>query len=594
MPVIEVLAKRLFERLGREMDKEELDVFFFEYGLELDAIVSEREKKRRETGIDDPNLSSDLLLKIDVPANRYDLLCEEGICRALRVFLGQIEIPQYRLLPPKHKIIVEDSVGDIRPVVVCAILRDIDISNEAVYNNFISLQTKLHHTVCRKRTLASIGTHDLDMIKGPFYYKALAPELINFIPLNRNHSVNGHELMDLLKNDSHLGPYLHIIKDKPKYPVIYDTNNVVLSLPPIINGEHSKITPQTKNIFIEITATDLTKANVALNTVVTMFSEYCKNTFTVEQVSTVYNENVTNYPIFENREVECEVEYINRVIGVELNPDDISKLLHRMGVPSKLSKDKKTVIAQVTPTRTDIFHKCDLVEDVAIAYGFNNIPFRNPITHCYGSQYQINYISDKVRGEVARNGYTELLTFSLLSRDENYTLLNQDPDTSPPCVEISNPATPEFQVARTSLLPGILKTLESNKDCPLPIKVFEVSDIVLLDDTSETGARNRRELCAVYCNSLSQFEVIHSLLDKIMNAFSFTFKGKENEKSYVIKISSNPTFLEGRRGTVIATVNGKSTEIGTIGVLNPKVVLNFNLLFACSVLILDVQYLVDN
>lgn len=52
---------------------------------------------------------------------------------------------------------------------------------------------------------------------------------------------------------------MHIIRDSPVYPIIYDSNNVVVSLPPIINGDHSKISVDTKNIFIECTATDLTK-----------------------------------------------------------------------------------------------------------------------------------------------------------------------------------------------------------------------------------------------------------------------------------------------------------------------------------------------
>lgn len=57
------------------------------------------------------------------------------------------------------------------------------------------------------------------------------------------------------------------------FEVIYDSNRVVLSLPPIINGEHSKIKLETKDVFIECTATDLTKATIVLNTVVTMFAE---------------------------------------------------------------------------------------------------------------------------------------------------------------------------------------------------------------------------------------------------------------------------------------------------------------------------------
>lgn len=68
------------------------------------------------------------------------------------------------------------------------------------------------------------------------------------------------------------------------YPVIFDANRTVLSLPPLINGEHSKIGLHTRNVFIECTATDLTKAQLVLNTVVAMFSEYAEDPFSVEPV----------------------------------------------------------------------------------------------------------------------------------------------------------------------------------------------------------------------------------------------------------------------------------------------------------------------
>jgi len=242
MPTIEVKASRLFKKLGVTMNKDELEVFLFEYGLELDDIVSEREKKFKETGIDDPTLSEDKIFKIEVPANRYDLLSEEGIVRALALFMGKQDVPEYVLVQGNNTIVVEESVHGVRDHVVCGIIRGLNFQDDDVYENFIALQTKLHMTVCRRRTLASIGTHDLNTIKPPFYYRACKPEDIVFKPLNRDTAVNGVQLMEMLKDDTHLGPFLHIIKDKPKYPVIYDSNGVVLSLPPIINGDHSKIT----------------------------------------------------------------------------------------------------------------------------------------------------------------------------------------------------------------------------------------------------------------------------------------------------------------------------------------------------------------
>ena len=81
------------------------------------------------------------------------------------------------------------------------------------------------------------------------------------------------------QKDRHLGRYLHIIRDSPVYPVIYDANRVVCSLPPIINGDHSKVSAKTHNIFIECTATDKTKVEIVINIVVAMFSEYTEDKF---------------------------------------------------------------------------------------------------------------------------------------------------------------------------------------------------------------------------------------------------------------------------------------------------------------------------
>ena len=89
--------------------------------------------------------------------------------------------------------------------------------------------------------------------------------------------------MELYSTDLHLRQFLPIIRDSPVYPVIYDANRVVLSMPPIINGDHSKITLNTRNVFIECTATDLTKAKIVLDMIVAMFAEYCDKPFTVEE-----------------------------------------------------------------------------------------------------------------------------------------------------------------------------------------------------------------------------------------------------------------------------------------------------------------------
>lgn len=106
-----------------------------------------------------------------------------------------------------------------------------------------------------------------------------------FVPLKQTREFKANELMDhYLEHDQKLRKFVPIIKDSIVYPVIYDANRTVLSLPPIINGSHSAITLDTRDVFIECTATDLTKAQIVLNTVCCMFAEYCEVPFEVEPV----------------------------------------------------------------------------------------------------------------------------------------------------------------------------------------------------------------------------------------------------------------------------------------------------------------------
>ncbi|VDO79193.1 unnamed protein product [Schistosoma mattheei] len=136
------------------------------------------------------------------------------------------------------------------------------------------------------------------------------------------------------------------------------------------------------------------------------------------------------------------------------------------------------ISVRIPPTRHDILHACDIAEDVGIAFGYDNIPESLPQTYCVAGNQPISRLTDLIRAEIAQMGFTEALSFSLCSREDISTKLRQKLDDIP-AVHISNPKTLDFQVVRTSLLPGLLNTLASNKSLPLPLKLFEVQDIVL-------------------------------------------------------------------------------------------------------------------
>lgn len=80
----------LFHALGKTFTDKEFDELCFEFGIELDEVVTEVRMKRKQEGNEEREV---VVYKIDVPANRQDLLCLEGIARALRIFMEKEEVP---------------------------------------------------------------------------------------------------------------------------------------------------------------------------------------------------------------------------------------------------------------------------------------------------------------------------------------------------------------------------------------------------------------------------------------------------------------------------------------------------------------------
>ncbi|KAJ7379693.1 hypothetical protein OS493_014097 [Desmophyllum pertusum] len=309
-------------------------------------------------------------------------------------------------------------------------------------------------------------------------------------------------------------------------------------MPPIINGEHSKITLNTKNVFIESTATDLHKAKIVLDTLVTMFSVYCAEPFVVESVEVEQPDgSVVVYPELKYRHEVVRVEEINKKIGIKESPERVADLLTRMCLQSEVIDGGK---------------------NVAISHGFNNIVKTIPSTNTIANQCSRDDVSEKLK----------------------------KPLSSSKAVHIANPKTLEFQVARTTLIPGLLKTVSCNKKMPLPMKLFEISDVVHSDEQKDVGARNHRHFCAVNYNKTPGFEVIHGLLDRTMQLLEVPYtEDKTSLHGYYLKAHEDETYFPGRCAQVIA--NGK--PIGIMGVLHPEVVNNFELNLPCAVLELDVE-----
>ncbi|XP_034827736.1 leucine-rich repeat-containing protein 47-like [Maniola hyperantus] len=163
--------------------------------------------------------------------------------------------------------IVEQEVWNIRPFILCCVINELKF-DDALFKKFIQLQTKLHDTVCDKRNVATIATHDFGKIPpGDLMYTAKAPAKLRLTPLSRAKLYSGEQLFqqltaeaDALRKEkkrnvySGIHKYLYLLEGKPKYPCLEDASGRVISFPPITNSEDTKMSVDSKMMFVEVTS----------------------------------------------------------------------------------------------------------------------------------------------------------------------------------------------------------------------------------------------------------------------------------------------------------------------------------------------------
>ncbi len=392
-----------------------------------------------------------------------------------------------------------------------------------------------------------------------------------------------------------------MLDDLEKFPILRDSENNVLALPPLINSEYSKITVNTKNVLIDITAHDETKANIVLNILVTMFSTYCKERFTVEGVEVIdYNGNSSIYPKLEFNKFKVNIPYLNRISGTNsLDANTVIELLDKMSLKctkknedNDLNDDELEVT--VPPTRSDIIHACDIAEDLSIAFGYDNIQKLKLTTVCNGYQQPINKLSEIFRQEMAMCGFTEALTFSLLSKEDSIIKMgNKVEEKIGEFIQIGKSKTVDLEVLRNSLIPGLLKTIQANQMSPLPIKLFELSDVGFIDENTETGAINKRHLAFAYANNHSGFEIVQGVLDHLFESklgLTFQISDKNAIEGYTIKPSFDNRFFSDRQAEVYVL----GEKIGIFGILNPKINTAFGKLsFPITICEIDIEHVFE-
>ncbi|ORD94138.1 SYFB [Enterospora canceri] len=548
MPGLQI-KKSDFTAVGKCSD-EEAERILFDFGIELDDIVDVNGEKE---------------YKLDIAANRYDLLCKEGLNRAIGMYLGN-EFRQEEEYETSSEIRVVQNETHERKHIACGILRGVNLD----YDSFIGYQEKLHSTIGRGRVAVAIGTHDLSRIRGVVEYSSRRMSEISFKPLNGTRVVNGTELVN--ETGEHLQKYFGILTD-PNRAVVFESDGNVLSVPPIINSDYSKIGRSTRDIFIEVTGTNFNRVNQVLILLLVNF----KGTGRIERVEIQKGETKIVTPVLEKVSWSFTFDEIRVKTGLELSPERVEEFLRSMQY--RYERSGRSIRVWPMHNRMDVIGKCDVIEDLLVCYGFNNVSRANPNNfYSIGREEPLNKFSDKMREEMAMVGYNEVMTLTLLSRKEN--VCNQR------MVVVSRAKSREYEGVRTSLLPGIVKSVGSNLSARLPLRLFESSDVVVVGEKP----LNRRMLAGIYAGRSSKLEemigTISLLFKKIPGALKFSSISGEVETNWV--------FDDGRMKTCFipsqaARIHLNGRHVGYVGVVNPAVNRQFKVPYPMSAFEIDLE-----
>lgn len=544
MPTIEVDCQDFQSLLGIDLpkDKEQLD--------DLLAYVKGEVKTLNERE-----------LSIEIKdSNRADLWSVEGLARALRGFLGIEKGPKsYTVIDHSGvKIRVSSRLKNIRPYIGCALIKDVQL-NDTIIRQAMNLQDKLDQTYGRNRRRTSIGLYNFDLISPPLSYGVAKPDEVSFAPLDFTEKMTLREILE--KHPKGL-EYGHIVREHAVWPLLSDSKGSVLSFPPIINSNDlGRITESTRNVLIEVTGTSNETVLNTLNMVVVSLADRGGKIYSAEIHYPYGRKKKVVTPQLQTKTMQIDVENINKVLGFKLRPDELPELLEKARYG--LTRVQKHALTMEVPCyRIDIMHTVDVIEDIAIAYGYNKIkPMWQRLPVSGGTTHKAEF-SDLVRELMVGLGYQEVLTFIMTNPESLHVKMELKPEK---VVEVANPRMTTLTCLRSWLLPSLLEFLSHNTHVEYPQKIFEVGYAVIFDEKAETKTRDVLKLACVSTHSNANFTEIKSNLDALLLNLSL--------KNFELIEDKHPSFLEGRTATVCV----KRRNIGVLGEIHPQVLNNWQL-----------------
>ncbi|HLD07235.1 MAG TPA: phenylalanine--tRNA ligase subunit beta [Candidatus Nanoarchaeia archaeon] len=541
MPTI-TLNKRVLESLmGKRIPPAQLQERISSLGVALEKIEG-----------------NEILL--EVFPNRPDLLSEQGFARALSSFLGiRPGLREYPVTPSKHIVIISPSVAAVRPYTACALVQGLRLDDERIAE-IIRIQEKLHGSYGRDRKRVAIGIYPFERITPPITFQALPPDEIRFRPLDFSHAITGREI---LAQHPAGRAYGSLLAGAEKYPVFTDAKGNVLSMPPIINShETGRIDAETTDVFVECSGFQYPVLQACLNIIVAALADMGGRIHSLEMH---YGKTKRISPDFTPRNVPLSLDYVNARLGLRLSEQDIPRLLAAMGH----GYQKRSAL--VPAYRADILHQIDLVEDIAIAYGYGNLPPQAPLGATVGSEDPFSRFQAKLAELLTGLGLLEVNTYHLISAAAQQGMMC----SSIPVVLLHNPSSKEYDSLRAWMLPSLLDVLARNTHHEYPQNLFDLGTAFRRGPT-DTGVTEHQHLAVVLCGERANFTAIRQVMDYLLRMLGV---------GYQVRAMEHTSFIPGRVGEIYAA----KTALGQMGEVHPQVLANFKLEMPVAGLEIDVS-----
>jgi phenylalanyl-tRNA synthetase beta chain len=371
--------------------------------------------------------------------------------------------------------------------------------------------------------------------------------------------------------------YAELLASHKRYPVLVDAKGQVLSMPPIINSDETKLKKGATRVFIDVTGISQAAVTKSLDTLVCSLAEIGGGVETVEIVDANGKKRTT--PDLRPSSKEVDLAEAKRWLGLPLDETSLSESLRKMRFDVKQGarsgeQGAGRFTVSYPPYRTDIRHMVDLFEDVAIGYGYANIEPRLVRSMTVGAPRPEEILSDRVRQILIGLGYSEIMSLPLTTEEHQFERLRLPaPERYP---QVANPKLKAYNVVRGHLLGGLFEALRENRRRPMPQRLFEIDNVVALDESAETGAAEYRQVALAEIGRESGFATARSVIDALLRELGWQAEYKAVE---------HPTFVPGRAAEL--SVAGK--PIGVLGEIHPEVLTNFGLTYPVALAELTLQ-----